>query len=101
MTSTACSFAPATAQTPSSPQFSKGKFRNPAAMQRRSVMENLKLIWSVVFRKPADSVPNGAIPVQALTRAQLLAAPDNTLFRLGHSTLLLKIHTEFFLNQLR
>ena len=32
----------------------------------------------------------GAIPVR-LTRAQLLAAPDNTLFRLGHSTMLIKL----------
>ena len=35
--------------------------------------------------------------MQALTRAQLMAAPDKSLFRRGHSTMLLKLHNEFFL----
>ena len=35
--------------------------------------------------------------MQALTRAQLLAAPDRSLFRLGHSTVLLKLRGEFWL----
>ncbi|MET0582297.1 MAG: MBL fold metallo-hydrolase, partial [Pseudoxanthomonas sp.] len=42
-------------------------------------------------------VPDRAIPVQALTRAELMAAPDRSLFRLGHSTLLLKLRGEFWL----
>lgn len=80
-----------------SPQFIDGKFRNPAAVKRLSFTENVKLAWTFAFNKKPDTVPTGTIPVQMLTRAQLMAAPDNTLFRLGHSTLLLKIHNEFFL----
>ena len=37
------------------------------------------------------------VPVTALSRAQLLAAADNSLFRLGHSTLLLKLNGQFWL----
>jgi len=80
-----------------SPQYADGKFRNPVAMKEHGFFGTLKLMWTVTTTKKKDTVPGGAIPVQALTRAQLMAAPDNSLFRLGHSTLLLKIHNEFFL----
>ena len=39
----------------------------------------------------------GPIPVQALTREALLAAPDGSLYRLGHSTLLFKLRGRFWL----
>jgi L-ascorbate metabolism protein UlaG (beta-lactamase superfamily) len=83
--------------TLSSPQFADGKFRNPAPMHRAGFMDTLGILWNFTFHKPANTVPAGAIPVQVLTNAQLKAAPDNSLFRLGHSTLLMKIHNEFFL----
>lgn len=74
-----------------------GKFRNPVAMHKMNAAQSLKLMWTFLFDKPASTVPAKAVPVQALTRAQLLAAPDDTLFRLGHSTLLMKFDGEFFL----
>ncbi|WP_191902196.1 MBL fold metallo-hydrolase, partial [Pseudomonas viridiflava] len=37
------------------------------------------------------TVPSAPLPVQPLTRAQLLAAPDRSLYRLGHSTVLMKL----------
>ncbi|OYO31726.1 MBL fold metallo-hydrolase [Janthinobacterium sp. PC23-8] len=74
-----------------------GKFRNPVAMHKLGGFETMKLIWAVAVSKPAGTVPTKAVPVQALSQAQLLAAPDNTLFRLGHSTLLLKLNGHFFL----
>ena len=84
--------APAT-----SPQFHDGKFRNPVPMHEHSFGEMVSLWWNFMVHKPAGTVPEGAIPVRALSRADLLAAPDNTLFRLGHSTLLLKLAGEFYL----
>lgn len=74
-----------------------GKFRNPVPMYQRDTGESLRLMWAFFFKKPAGTVPGKAVPVHALTRAQLLAAPDETLFRLGHSTLLIKLNGEFFL----
>ncbi|PTT56626.1 hydrolase, partial [Stenotrophomonas sp. HMWF022] len=59
-------------------------------MYKLGTTATLKLLWTFVFDKPDSTVPAATVPVQALTRAQLLAAPDNSLFRLGHSTLLLK-----------
>ncbi len=94
---TYCTFADAAVQTRPSPQLIDGKFRNPVAMKQHSLGEMASLWWTFAFKKKPDTVPGGAIPVLALTRAQLLAAPDKTLFRLGHSTLLLKLHGEFYL----
>jgi len=96
-TMTYCTFAADGAAPHTSPQYSEGKFRNPVAVKKHNFFETMALFWQFTFQKPANTVPTGAIPVQVLTRAQLLAAPDNTLFRLGHSTLLVKIHNEFFL----
>lgn len=92
--------SPTLASTPTpvqSPQFHDGKFRNPAPMHEHSFGEMARLWWNFMFNKPAGTVPAGTIPVHALTRAALLAAPDNTLYRLGHSTMLIKLAGEFYL----
>jgi len=86
------------ASTPAtSPQFHDGKFRNPAPMHEHSFGEMARLWWNFMFNKPAGTAPEGVIPVRPLSRADLLGAPGNTLFRLGHSTLLLKLAGEFYL----
>lgn len=83
---------------PQASQYRDGKFRNTAkAPAKKSLRENLGIIRRVLFDKPALATPAHAIPVQALSRAQLLAAPDRTLFRLGHSTVLLKLDGAFWL----
>ena len=92
---------PTLAATPStseaSPQFHDGKFHNPVPMRKLSIGEMARLWWNALFDKPAGTVPAKAIPVRPLSRAALLAAPDNTLYRLGHSTMLLKLAGEFYL----
>ncbi|MFM2087664.1 MAG: hypothetical protein RLZZ237_2533 [Pseudomonadota bacterium] len=80
-----------------SAQQHEGKFRNPVPMFKLGSADTAKLMWTFFFNKPDGTVPTKTVPVQALTQAQLLAAPDNTLFRLGHSTLLLKLNGQFFL----
>lgn len=57
----------------------------------------LRLLWDFFFNKPKDTVPDSALPVRALTRADVLAAPDGSLYRLGHSTVLLKLQGKFWL----
>ena len=89
--------APAEPATSTVLQRVDGKFRNPVAMQKLGGLDTMKLMWAFAVGKPAGTVPTRAVPVQALSRAQLLAAPDDTLFRLGHSTLLLKLNGHFFL----
>jgi L-ascorbate metabolism protein UlaG (beta-lactamase superfamily) len=86
------------ATLPTMPSLRSGnKFRNAAPMRKMGLGPTLKIMWKVLFDKPDDTVPRNEILVQALTNAALLAAPDNTLFRLGHSTVLLKLNKEFWL----
>ncbi len=73
------------------------KFKNEKALREPGFFKTLGIAWNFFFNKPAHTEPAGSIPVMALTRAQLDAAPDNTLYRLGHSTLLLKMQDAYFL----
>ncbi|MCC3254082.1 MBL fold metallo-hydrolase [Xanthomonas campestris] len=82
-----------------SPQFRNGRFRNaqPTLTTSLRLGEQLRLLWTFFFDKPRDTVPSTPPPVLPLTRAQLLAAPDRSLYRLGHSTVLLKLAGGFWL----
>jgi hypothetical protein len=48
-------------------------------------------MWDFFFNKPRNSEPAAPLPVQPLTRAQLEVAPERSLYRIGHSTLLMKL----------
>ena len=92
-----CATVPAASHT-ESPQFVDGKFRNKAPRHKMGFAKTVSVFWNfIVGNKPADTVPSQPIPVQPITRAQLLAAPDQSLWRLGHSTMLLKIGGGFWL----
>ncbi|MCX2861495.1 MBL fold metallo-hydrolase [Paucibacter sp. PLA-PC-4] len=88
---------PATSHYAGSPQFLGGKFRNPVRPQRMGLGKTLAVLWRFLFDKPADASPAQPIPVLSLSRAELLTAPEGSLYRLGHSTMLLKLEGEFWL----
>jgi L-ascorbate metabolism protein UlaG (beta-lactamase superfamily) len=75
----------------------EGRYVNLAPRHRAGTLKTLGILWNSLFNKPADTRPAAPIPVQAITRHQLLAAPDNSVWRLGHSTVLLKLHQRFWL----
>ncbi|RZL93066.1 MAG: hydrolase [Variovorax sp.] len=87
----------AAARYPDSPQFRDGGFRNPVTPKTVGWREMPKVLWRFMFDKPAAASPAAPLPVASLTREQLLAAPDQTLVRLGHSTVLLKLQGAFWL----
>lgn len=78
-----------------SPQYRDGGFHNP--VEPRMLGNALAMTWRFLFGKPADTMPSAPLPVTPITREQLLAAPDGTLYRLGHSTVLLKLGGAFWL----
>ena len=88
--------APAT-DAVESPQRRDGKFHNVVPRQSPGFRKTVALAWNVLTNKPSTTVPRAPIPVQALDAATLAAAPDASLFRLGHSTLLLKLAGEYWL----
>jgi len=85
------------ADYPASPQSADGKFRNPVPRPPEGLRFLAKVLWDFTFNKPADTVPAVAPDVLPLTRADLEAAPDRSLFRLGHSTVLLKLRGGFWI----
>lgn len=81
-----------------SPQANGKTYRNVAAEpDDLGTLKSLRLAWKFAFDKPKHTVPEGDIPVQPITRAQLLAAADGTVFRMGHSTVLMKLNGAFWL----
>ena len=87
-----------TVSYPQSPQFGDDGFQNVRKPRPLGWRETSKLWWDfLVGGKPAGTVPTRSIPVQAVTREQLDEAADGTLYRLGHSTVLLKLDGRFWL----
>jgi L-ascorbate metabolism protein UlaG (beta-lactamase superfamily) len=82
---------------PTAPRSRDGRFRNPVKMHKMGFLKGLSIMLRFAFDKPKDTVPTQAIPVHAITQQQLLDAPDRSLFRLGHSTVLLKLNGNFWL----
>ncbi|RQR70669.1 hydrolase [Burkholderia sp. Bp9012] len=78
-----------------SPQHNGERFSNVAPAE--GFGKTLGIAWNMLVNKPRNTVPTGALPIDSLTREQLGAAPDRSLYRLGHSTLLLKLRGEFWL----
>jgi L-ascorbate metabolism protein UlaG (beta-lactamase superfamily) len=91
----ACTSAPAV--HPQSPQHRDGKFHNVVPREAPGFKKTVAIGWRILTAKPDSTVPRATIPVQRLTPADLAAAPDASLFRLGHSTLLMKLGGEFWL----
>ncbi|WP_454807113.1 MBL fold metallo-hydrolase [Paraburkholderia fungorum] len=73
------------------------RFRNVKPRPVEGIGKTLSIAWNVLFRKPDGTVPAGKLPVDTLSREQLDAAPDRSLYRLGHSTMLLKLRGQFWL----
>lgn len=73
------------------------RFRNVAPRPAQGLRKTLSIMWNVLFKKPGGTVPAGALPVDTLTRAELDAAPDRSMFRLGHSTMLMKLRGRFWM----
>jgi L-ascorbate metabolism protein UlaG (beta-lactamase superfamily) len=80
-----------------SPQRHGDRFQNPVPRPAQGLGKTLRIIWKALFHKPSGATPSNPLPVQSLTRAQLDAAPDRSLFRLGHSTMLLKLRGGYWL----
>lgn len=75
----------------------QGRYRNPAAVRQPGLRKTVQIFWNMLFNKPRNTRPAGAIPVQGLTREQLHSAPNHSVFRLGHSTVLLKLRDKYWL----
>jgi L-ascorbate metabolism protein UlaG (beta-lactamase superfamily) len=74
-----------------SPQYAGGRFRNTHPRPANSPKPNTKTLLKFFFNKPPNSEPASPLPIQPLSRAELEVAPEHSLYRLGHSTMLMKL----------
>lgn len=83
----------------SSAQFSEDRFRNPQAIPENSLSTMGRILWRYITEKRAEAIPASPIPVEPLTRKQLLNDRDNqdALYRLGHSSILMTLNNRFWL----
>ncbi|SPO65559.1 Hydrolase [Pseudomonas sp. JV241A] len=90
--------APLTSQAGEPAQRQDGRYRNQAQLPQDGVMKKLRIgLKYLLLKKPADTRPSVSIAVQPLSRQQLLEAPDHSVWRLGHSTVLLKLRERFYI----
>ncbi|WP_028225369.1 MBL fold metallo-hydrolase [Paraburkholderia ferrariae] len=80
-----------------SPQHDGARFRNVKPRPVEPAGNTLRIAWNMLFNKPRGTTPAATLPMERLTRATLDAAPDRSLYRLGHSTLLLKLRGQYWL----
>lgn len=76
-----------------------GKFINEEAVAPTSLARTLGIMLRFFTEKKVHATPDVGLPVKPLSRAQLLALPNDTLhmIKLGHSSILLKVYGEFWL----
>lgn len=78
--------------------FRDGRFHNQAQLPQDGVWKKLRIGLKYLFlRKPPETRPAVPPSLQPMTRQQVLDAPDHSLWRLGHSTVLVKLRGRFFI----
>ncbi|WP_414448081.1 MBL fold metallo-hydrolase [Burkholderia sp. 22PA0099] len=85
------------AMSAGSPQHDGERFRNVRPRPAEGMGKMVSIAWNMLVNKPGGTAPAGTLPVDPLTREALDAAPDRSLYRLGHSTMLLKLRGQFWL----
>lgn len=75
-----------------------GRFHNQVVQPRDGMLKKLRIgLKYLLLRKPPETRPAAPIRVHAMTPQQVLDAPDRSLWRLGHSTMLLKLRGRFYM----
>ncbi len=94
-----CTTMQSSSSTKLSPQFKEGKFHNDVAINTMSFVELPAYIKRNLTEKRKDITPEKPTPLQKITERILTNLPDDsmTVFRLGHSSFLIKAETSYWL----
>lgn len=89
--------SPALGNHVSSPQFQDGKFRNVVPRPKDGFWKTVGILWDFTVNRPAGTQPAQPYTVRKVSQAELKAAPDRSLYRLGHSSVLIKLQGSFWI----
>ena len=76
---------------------SQSKFYNTEITYQTGLSNLWQIIKAYITTKRESPIPKAAIPVKVLSAKDLLDAPNNSLFKLGHSSILLKLEQQLIL----
>ncbi|MCC1496093.1 MBL fold metallo-hydrolase [Alcanivorax sp. 1008] len=82
---------------PAGAVYSHGKFRNIQKTQVISAKKLRRMAESFLTEKSRHSFPKIEMPIKKIGTADIVEAANNTMWRLCHSTLLLKVSNQVFL----
>jgi L-ascorbate metabolism protein UlaG (beta-lactamase superfamily) len=77
--------------------YADGRFHNTQPTRMLGSGGGLRVLWRMLTAKSSEAKPRAPFEVLRLTPADLAAAPDGSLWRLGHSTLLMKLEGKFWI----
>ena len=83
--------------TPHTSRLLNGEFQNSEIVFHSSLADMWNIVKQSWQAKRAEPVPTKIIPVESITTVNLLKQTNDVLYRLGHSTLLIKLHSKFIL----
>lgn len=78
-------------------RYEEGRFQNLHIQYKTGLGKTLQIVWSFLTGKQKEKVPNKPIPVLPLGVEQLAASTDDSLYRLGHSTVLMRLSGQYLL----
>jgi len=74
-----------------------GAYHNARATSTLGFWGGILTLWRLLTKKSREARPQQPVDVVRIRRADLQAAPDGSLWRLGHSSLLMKLNHCFWL----
>lgn len=78
-------------------QMEKGKFQNTEMSYQNTFGKLMDISWEFIRAKRSEPQPQVNLPVEPISFQQLQNADSPVLYRLGHSSVLIKLDGEFFL----
>lgn len=81
---------------PSLPQ-ARPKYANPQPPVPMKLSCWTRLFYRYCFSRPKQPRPQAQMPIHPITSLQLQFAPENTVYRVGHSSLLMKLKSGFWM----
>lgn len=77
--------------------YAEGKFLNAHPIKEMDFSEGVQNMWKFFTDKSPESSPDQPVAVQPLRTEDLQNAPDLAIWRLGHSSVLMKVSGKFWL----
>lgn len=84
-------------KTPQDLPMRNGKFANSEVVNKNTLRDFLSISWAYLTSEREETSPKKPLPVQEVTAEQLTQESEDVVYRLGHSTVLLRLDDKWIL----